>query len=191
MTNKDKPVVEVNLAGLPPDFAEVVKRAYQKKPNPKDIILLQKWIEDTPGFWRIFFDFSLHNQRNTIAKIAADKITQASITANIQEIKQKLGYTESAELEKLLIENIISTWLRFQWTDYQLSAFMGKDSVRFVELEFWERRLSMCQSRYLRACEMLARVRRLLAPRPAVQINLAAENGQQVNIAGDLHIEKK
>lgn len=191
MTNKDKQVVEVNLAGLPADFADVVKRVYQKKPDPKDIILLQKWIEDTPGFWRIFFDFSLQNQRNTIAKIVDDKITQASITANIKEIKQKLGYTESAELEKLLIENIVSTWLRLQWTDYQLSAFMGKDSVRFVELEFWERRLSMCQSRYLRACEMLARVRRLLAPRPTVQINLAAENGQQVNIAGDLHTEKK
>ncbi len=191
MTEQRKVVLEVDAANLPADFAEVVNRAYQKKPDPKDIKKLQKWIEDTPGLWKLFFDFSAMTQRSAIEKMASDQVTQFSIKANIDELRQKLGYAELAELEKLIIENIISTWLRLQWTDYQLSSSICQEGVRFTEIEFWERRLSMCQSRYLKACEMLARVRRLLAPRPAVQINLAAENGQQVNIAGDLQIEKK
>jgi len=191
MKDKDKLIVEVNLANLPTDFADVVQRAYDKKPDPKDVARLKKWIEDTPGLWLIFFDFSQMTQRKAIEKMASDEITQASIKANLDEMKQKLGYAQAAELERLLIENIISTWLYFQWTDYQVKSYIGKDGIRYTEIEFWERRLSMSQSRYLRACEMLARVRRLLAPRPAVQINLAAENGQQVNVAGDLKIEKQ
>lgn len=191
MTDKRELVIEVNLSGLPADFAELVKRAYQKKPDPKDIQALKKWIEETPGLWRVFYDFSLMTQRNAIEKMAPDKITQASVTANMDEIKQKLGYAESTELEKLLIENIVSAWLNFQYADFKVKDYVGQGGIRLIEIEFWEKRLSMSQSRYLRACEMLARVRRLLSPRPAVQINLAAENGQQVNIAGDLKIEKQ
>lgn len=191
MKDKDTLTVEVNLAALPPDFADVVRRAYEKKPDPKDVAKLRKWIQDTPGLWRTFFDFSLMTQRSAIEKMASDAITQASIKANVDEVKQQLGYAEATELERLLIENIISAWLYFQWVDFQVKNYIGKDGVRYTEIEFWERRLMLAQSRYLRACEMLARVRRLLAPRPAVQINLAAENGQQVNVAGDLKIEKQ
>jgi hypothetical protein len=139
----------------------------------------------------VLFSFSALTQRTAIEKMVDDKVTQVCITANIDEIKKKLGYAESAELERLLIESIVSAWLNFQWADYQVKSYVLREGVRFTEVEYWERRLSMSQNRYLRACEMLARVRRLLSPRPALQVNIAAENGQQVNIAGDLHTAKK
>ena len=43
----------------------------------------------------------------------------------------------------------------------------------------WERKLSTVQRPYLRAIETLARVRKLMGV-PMVQINIAAEGGQQV-----------
>ncbi len=46
------------------------------------------------------------------------------------------------------------------------------------ESTFWERRLSTVQRRYLRSIESLARVRKLLGV--TVQINIAADGGQQV-----------
>ena len=61
---------------------------------------------------------------------------------------------------------------------------MGRSAVRFVEVEYWEKRLSASQRRYLRACETLARVRKIT--RTTMQINIAEEGSQQVNIAGDL-----
>ena len=91
MTDKRDFVIEVNISNLPADFAALVKRAYQKKPDPKDIKELQKWIEDTPGLWRVLFSFSALTQRTAIEKMVDDKVTQVCITANIDEIKQKLG----------------------------------------------------------------------------------------------------
>ncbi len=44
---------------------------------------------------------------------------------------------------------------------------------------YWERKLSSVQGRYLRSLETLARVRKLLGV-PPVQINIASQGGQQV-----------
>ena len=44
---------------------------------------------------------------------------------------------------------------------------------------YWERKLSAVQYRYLRSIETLARVRKLMGIQ-MVQINIAAEGGQQV-----------
>jgi hypothetical protein len=191
MTDKRDFAVEINISNLPVEFAEVVKRAYQKNPDPKDVKELQRWIENTPGLWKVVFDFSELTQKAAIKKMVSDKVTQVCITANIAEIKQKFGYAESTELERLLIENIICTWLYFQWNDYQVKSYIGQGGVRFTEIEFWERRLSLSQTRYLRACETLARVRRLMSKNPLVQVNIAKDNGQQVNVAGDFVKQEK
>ena len=47
------------------------------------------------------------------------------------------------------------------------------------------RRLSAAQRRFLRACESLARVRKLARTTPALQLNIAARGGQQVNVVTD------
>jgi hypothetical protein len=39
------------------------------------------------------------------------------------------------------------------------------------------------QARYLRACETLARIRKLARSTPALQVNIAADGGRQVNLA--------
>ncbi len=48
--------------------------------------------------------------------------------------------------------------------------------------EYWEKRLSSAQRRYLRACETLARVRKLAQASP-LQVNIGA---QQVNGVGGM-----
>ena len=48
--------------------------------------------------------------------------------------------------------------------------------------QYWEKRLSAVQGRYLRALTTLARIRKMGLP--AMQVNIATEGGQQVNIAG-------
>ncbi len=50
----------------------------------------------------------------------------------------------------------------------------------------WERRLSVAQHRYLLACQTLAKIRRLGSKYPNLQVNIATQNGKQVNVAGDL-----
>jgi hypothetical protein len=103
--------------------------------------------------------------------------------ANMEFIKENLGYDDAPMIEKLMIDNIVNCWFRQYWVEYQLAGFMGRD-VSMSVVEWWEKRLSATQRRYLRACGTLARIRKIT--RATLQINIAEEGSQQVNIAGDL-----
>jgi hypothetical protein len=60
-------------------------------------------------------------------------------------------------------------------------------SIPLSLADYWDRHLAAAQRRYLRACETLARTRRLL--QPTLQVNIAAQGGQQVNVSGDVHLD--
>ena len=179
-------IYEVDTSKLTSQFLALVESVYVEKPKQSDLRKLKKFLEENPGLWRVVFDITEMIQKNTIKRMVDHKAMQISLDANISEMRQSLGYLNSSTLEQLLIENIISTWLNYKWADYQMVTFMGKAGVRFKEIEFWERRLSMSQRRYLQACESLVKVRRLMARTPTVQVNIAGKGGQQVNVAGDV-----
>jgi len=182
----NKIVHEVDGSKFTDELLALVESVYVEKPKRSDLQKLKRFLDETPGLWRAIFDITEMIQKNTIKRMVSQKAMQLSLEANISEMRQNLGYLNSSALEQLLIENIISTWLNYKWADYQVVTFMGKAGVRFKEIEFWERRLSMSQRRYLQACESLAKVRRLMARTPAVQVNIASQGGQQVNVAGDV-----
>jgi hypothetical protein len=86
---------------------------------------------------------------------------------------------ERAALQALL-DYLLLCWLRLQ--HIELAYTQAMDSAITCERgAHWERRLTAAQGRYLRACESLARVRRLSRPAP-LQVNIGA---QQMNVAGD------
>ena len=123
---------------------------------------------------------------NLIDQAVSPEAARSAIRKNVDVLMGYLGYSDASALEKLLIENIIITWLRLQCVEYQLVAFMGAGEVRMSVVEYWEKRLSISQRRHLHACETLARVRRLISAKPLLQVNIAANGGQQVNVAGDM-----
>ena len=168
------------------EFIEVVKRAYKNKPNKKDIQELRKWINEYPQIWRVIFELSQVIELNLIDRMVSDQAAQMAVIKNVEQIRNDLGYISSPVVERLLIDNIVLAWLRWQWNEYQLVVFMGQGEIRMSVVEFWERRLSAAQRRYLRAFETLTRIRHLTSSRPAVQVNIAGQVGQQVNVAGDV-----
>lgn len=168
------------------EFLDVVKRAHKDKPLERDIQELRNWLNKYPQIWRVVFDLSHVIEHNLMDRMAPNQAAQLAVTKNVGQIRDDLGYDNAPVMEKLLIDNIVLAWLRWQWNEFQIITFMGKGEVRMSVVEFWERRLSAAQRRYLRACESLARVRRLSSSRPAVQVNIAGDGGQQVNVAGDV-----
>ncbi|MET0752669.1 MAG: hypothetical protein ABWZ66_04825 [Pyrinomonadaceae bacterium] len=80
----------------------------------------------------------------------------------IKKMRDGLGYEDASELEKILIEQICANYLRVNL----LEAGHAQKTVETHTTEaglYWDKRLSSAQGRYLRACETLAKVRRLLA----------------------------
>jgi len=164
----------------------LIDNAYQEKPDRKDLLDLRKKLGELPTLWKAVFDMTGVIKSNLVNKTISLPAARMAVEKNITVLMEGMNYEDSSVLEKMLIDNVVITWLRLQWMEYQLLGFMEQQDVRMSVIEYWEKRLSVAQSRHLRACETLARVRKLLSARPALQVNIAAEGSQQVNVAGDL-----
>jgi hypothetical protein len=99
----------------------------------------------------------------------------------LQSMRADLGYAISPPLEQLLIQQVTLCWLNLNLVEYRYTNVM-RQSITLTLGIFWEKRLSMAQKRFTRACESPARVRRL-SRRIPIQVNIAAEGGQQLNVA--------
>lgn len=179
-------IVELDASQIAQELCDLVDRAYKEKPDPKDLQALKRKMDEMPELWRAVFDMTQVIRNNLIERAISAKAAQSAIRKNVAILMDDMGYINSSAIEKLLIENVVITWLRLQWVEYQMIGFMGEGEVRMSVVEYWEKRLSISQRRHLRACETLARVRKLISTRPAVQVNIAANGGQQVNVAGDM-----
>jgi len=157
-----------------------VGRALQaKKPSADDLKLIRKMLIAYPQFSMAIFDAAGTTQREIIKNMAGggQEVVRMAGEEYLVHIRDEMGYHDAPMLEKLLIENIVTCWLRVQHYEQQLSF----RQTNVATIEFWERRLSVAQRRYLAACENLARVRKLKIP--AVQMNFG---DKQINVAGDL-----
>ena len=103
---------------------------------------------------------------------------------DIQNKRAELGYKQAPRLEMMLIDALLLAWLRYQKIENNYNAMNQGEGMSLQKAMFWEKRLSMAQARYLKAVETLARVRKLTSP--VLQVNVAQEGSQQVNVAGDL-----
>lgn len=179
-------IVELDASKTTDELFELIDRAYKEKPDPKVLRELKRKMEEFPDLWKAVFDMTEIIRKNLIDKAVSPKAAHIAIEKNVKVLMEEMGYYTASAIERLLIENIVITWLRLQWVEYQMIGFMGQGEIRMSVVEFWEKRLSISQRRFLRACESLARVRRLLSGKPPIQVNIATQSGQQVNIAGDV-----
>ena len=100
----------------------------------------------------------------------------------LQVMKKDLGNEGAPMLEQLLIQHAALCWLRLTLVELSYTSSM-KGSITLTLGLYMEKRLTMAQRRFTRACETLTRVRRLSLRIP-VQVNIAANGGQQLNLAG-------
>lgn len=179
-------LVNIDPDLAPREFYELVGRCYRESPGDDDLRKLREWLEKQPKLWRGVFDLTYAVREKLMLNFVSQEPVRLGIKRNIDEIKNEMHYECSPMLEKLLIENVINSWLRYHWVEFHLAASAGQSGISINEMEYWEKRLSASQRRYLRACETLARVRKLTRNTPMLQVNIATEKGQQVNIAGSI-----
>lgn len=97
-----------------------------------------------------------------------------------RDLRESLGYDTAPPLERMLIEHACLCWVRLAVMEFRLSCVVTANNT-LAQVEHTEKRLTAAQKRFTRACESIARVRKL--SRPNVQINVAAEGGRQLNMA--------
>lgn len=161
------------------ELRALVDRTDKKKPDPADVKALRVYFDEHPRAWRAIGDLAEQANQNMIADMNAPQSMKMSLKTGLAAMAAELTQPGDGELEKLIIRQIVGCWLRLSYVEYTYNRNTVSASMTMRQGEYWERRLSAAQRRYLRAIESLARVRRLRLP--AVQVNIGAQQVNQVN----------
>lgn len=158
----------------------LVRSVDTEKPKQRDIEALRKCLQVVPDLWQAVADLVKVTEDRVMGELDMPRSMREGLGVELQHLKEELGYSTAPMLEKLLIEQVALCWLRQNITELRLTSATHGGTVG--QCEYWEKCLSASQRRYLRACETLARVRKLTLGTLALQVNIAAAGGQQVNL---------
>ena len=183
MQIEPKRIMRINKldAARAEQLIDIVARAYKaKKPAKDDLQAIRKFLIEYPEFSKIVFDTVDTTQTQIIKNYVGSEVAQIAIEEHAAYIRAEMGYHEAPIMEKMLIENIITAWLRVQWLEFLITARMSGE-FRILAMEFWQKSLATAQRSYLAACETLAKIRKMKLPN--IQLNIG---DKQINVAGDL-----
>jgi len=157
-------------------FSKLLAETGKAKPKQEQLEALERSFMIVPTLWR---NVGLAHAAavKAIERETESKQVRIVLHANYDGQLRDLGYDGASPLERSLIEHAALCWLRLQCVEQRFS-YITNEGCTLAQGDYWERRLSAAQRRYLRAVETLARVRRLRLP--ALQVNIG-EN--QTNIA--------
>ncbi len=162
------------------ELYQLVKRIDTAKAKPEDLAWLRKELRGNHSLCKQVLDLTELTETQLIESLAGDSVlVQEVIREDLAHRRRALGYDEARDLERLLIEQVILTWLHYYRVQHGYRQTVGKQLL-IVQEDRWERKLNAAQRRHLRAVETLARVRKLSGRGP-IQINIAE---QQVNVSG-------
>ena len=166
----------------------LLKAVDKKKPDPQAVAELHRQLAAMPGLCQALGDTGSLLENRLIERLFPRRSAEMAARQRAAAVRAGLGYQGASQLERLLIDHAVLCWLRLQDAERGYSVAMER-SLPLAHADYWDRHLAVAQRRYLRACETLARVRRLL--HPTLQVNIAAQGGQQVNLSGDLHLPER
>jgi len=169
---------------------EILRRTNTENPSEEDVAALRRLLSHIPDLWRAGGELAEYARLKLIQSISTRPLVQEFVKAGSKHICRSLGYDDAPEIERLLIDQVVLCWLRLNLLEVQYTAVRNQQTMTIDQANFLEKRLDYAQRRYLRACETLARVRKIARRTPALQVNIAADGGQQVNVAGDVRPAK-
>jgi len=163
----------------------MLARVDKERPDPAAVAKLKQMLDAAPSLLDTLGNLALVTESNLLSRSFANaNSTRIAVTKYLETMRDDLGYGDADPLQRSLIAHVCMCWARLYDCELRYHMVMGESPSTTLAL-YWERKLSMNQRRYLRACESLARVRRLLAkpePKPdrtAFNLLLAQQIGKR------------
>src|SRR5262245_22580896 len=166
------------------EFRALLEKTNKQNPRPSDVSALAKLLSDNRAMelWRDISSAGYLAELMVIENARATPAVKECWKHRLQVLKKELGSDGAPLLEQLLIQQAALCWLKLNLVELRYSNTM-KESITLTLGMYWEKRLSAAQTRFTRACETLARVRKLSRNTPALQFNIAAVGGRQINVS--------
>jgi hypothetical protein len=149
---------------------------------------LRRLLRQHPIAWKIAGDLARTARYAMLALIDGSPGTEDSLKIGFEEMERQLAQDGDGPTERLLIEHVVTCWLDMQLTQASYAQNL-KQGMSYEATAIWQQRVTLTHTRYLKALETLARVRKLL--RGTVQINIAQSGAQVVNVAGNVRTAEK
>ena len=162
--------------GAPVDVEALVQRISGTNPRPADLEALRQVLAapeaagDRTGTPTVLCGASVLD--NALRKWRSGSNGEAArliMLADAKRIEKTLGRDTAPPFEQPLIDHIVVCWVRLQLVELDMSNATSGAHSRETGA-YWDQRLSEAQRRYLRAVNLLAKVRHTA---PAVQVNVA------------------
>lgn len=165
-------------------FKALLDKTNKENPLPKDVKALSDLLSEYRRLelWRDVASAGYLAELMVIENAHATAALKKCWKHRLQVLKKDLGSDGAPMLEQLLIQHAALCWLRLNLAELAYSTVM-KQSITLTLGVYMEKRLTMAQKRFTRACETLTRVRKLSRNNPALQFNIASHGGRQVNIS--------
>lgn len=165
-------------------FLSVLAKTNKEDPRPQDLKALSDLLSGNRKLelWRDVASAGYLAELTVIENARATAALKECWKHRLQVLKKDLGSDGAPMLEQLLIQQAALCWLRLNLVELAYSSVM-KQSITLTLGIYWEKRLTAAQRRFTRACETLTRVRKLSRNTPVLQVNIAADGGQQVNVS--------
>lgn len=165
-------------------FRVLLDKTNKENPHPKDVKALSNLLSDNRKLelWRDIASAGYLAELTVIENARATTAVKECWKHRLQVLKKDLCSDGAPMLEELLIQHAALCWLRLTLAELSYSGVM-KRSINLTLGLYMEKRLTMAQKRFTRACETLARIRKLSRNTPALQFNIATSGGQQVNLS--------
>ena len=158
---------------------DILTKTNKTRPKQSDVDALRTFLHDNPQLWQLTGNLGQRVAKRLVESMnGAPALLTESLKAGYEQLQKDLSVEGASALEQLLIQQIALSWLRLLIVEHRhATATQGSYSIR--EGEHWEKRLDAAQRRFLRACETLARTRKLNLP--SIQVNIAQQQVNQVN----------
>jgi hypothetical protein len=174
---------DIILTDEAPDMSTVLELARAcntEDPDPADVKAFRAALQH-PDVWRVAGDLVKFTTKTIITAAAGKKQTvELSLARSVEALKEELGHDTAPPLQRILIEQVILTWLRHNWVAYQHQVMEDRADTTLTKATWWDKQLTASQHRFLRACQTLARVQKLAERTPALQVNFAHNQVNQV-----------
>jgi len=166
-------------------FHALLAKANKEHPDPADVKALTELLNRHKDvqLWRSIVGMGALAEQTALNHAFGERTPaiKECWKKRLEFVRADLGFARASPLERLLIQQVTLCWLNLNLTEFDRSISINK-SIAINLAMYWEKRLTAAQKRFTRACESLARVRRL-SRRVPVQVNIAALGGQQINMA--------
>ncbi len=151
--------------------------------HPRDIDRLRRALAETPDTHESATSLTRHVRETFVARISGG-VTQARILAEMDQMERDFGCNEAPPIERLLIDQVLTARLHVSHAENAFNHCMAQPAPDLEVMSRLDQMLNSAQTRFNRAVNTLARVRHLTRRTPSLQVNIAANGGQQVNVQG-------